>query len=171
MQNAKYTGILTRGRTDVSSFDNGRSQFALNPLANSFRSKVDTPQSLSLSNGFEDEESTSDMEIILEPGTPMQNEFSINSFDHNDPSMVIIETETNHDTTPLFYSPREPSEHITADKPEVVEADTPDLSYLESGETESVCDLLLMNSYISINNYVFINAAEFGAYYFFMLCL
>ena len=81
------------------------------------------------------------MEIISEPGIPMQNEFSSvsNSLDQHDPTMIDIETEANHDTTIHFYSPWEPSEHLAADKPEVVEADTPDLSYLESGETESVC--------------------------------
>ena len=147
-----------------------RSQISLNSAADNFQSGVSTLQSLPLSSSFVGEESTSDMEIS-EPGISLQNEYSTVStnLEHN-PSSIIIETETNHSANAHhFYSPWEPSEYVAANLPEVVEADTPDLSYIESGE--SADDLQLMNSSMLIDNYVLQTLQNLELTILFMLCL
>ena len=140
-------------------------QNMLNPLADSFLPKANIP--LSPSYNFEREDFKSGMEILSnsDPNHPMHIKYSnVNASPSDpysrDPPMTVVESQSIPSiNAPQFYSPQKLSEML-AEIPDVIEIDTPDLSLLLSSFLEKE------NCVAFINNYVFINGVEFGAYYF-----
>ena len=148
-----------------------KSQNLLNPLADSFLPKENTP--ISSSYNFEKVESNSGMEILSDLNQPVHTEYPNVSnpsdpYPHDSP-MTIVESQNNLSiNSPYFNSPQKLSETL-AKIPEVIEIDTPDLSLMSSflEKEECVRDVnAVRDNYTFKNNYVFVNGVEFGAYYF-----
>ena len=151
---------------------NKNTQNMLNPLANIFFPIEIIP--VSPSCNFDREECDSAMEILLDLDQPVHTEYPNVSVDpsvpypHNSPMTIVENSNYLSNNVPNFISPLKPSERL-AKIPEVIDIDTPDLSLMSSflEKEECVRDVnAVKHDYAFIDNYVFINGVEFGAYYF-----